>query len=101
MINNGFGPHESLEVMQFYHENNIVLCQLPSHTSHTPQPCDVGVFGPLKTAYRERIEELYRGRANTVGKQHFTSQTKLDRLKRPKHVFGNRSCWRSAVNARG
>jgi hypothetical protein len=30
------------------------------------------VFGPLKTAYRERVEELYRGGANMVGKQHFT-----------------------------
>jgi hypothetical protein len=30
------------------------------------------VFGPLKTAYRDRVEELYRGGANTVGKQHFT-----------------------------
>jgi hypothetical protein len=72
LINDGFRPHESLEVMQFCHENNIILCRLPSHTSHKLQPCDVGVFGPLKTAYRERVEELYRGGANTVGKQHFT-----------------------------
>jgi DDE superfamily endonuclease len=59
-------------VLQFCHENNIILCRLPSHTSHKLQPCDVAVFGPLKTAYRERVEDLYRGSANTIGKQHFT-----------------------------
>jgi hypothetical protein len=32
----------------------------------------VGCFGPLKTAYRGQVEQLYRGGANTVGKQHFT-----------------------------
>jgi hypothetical protein len=51
LINNGFGPHESLEVMQFCYENNIILCRLPSHTSHILQPCDIGVFRPLKTSY--------------------------------------------------
>ena len=72
LINDGFGPHESLEVMQFCHENNIILCRLPSYTSHKLQPCDVRVFGPLKTSYREYVEGLYRGGANTIGKQHFT-----------------------------
>jgi hypothetical protein len=30
------------------------------------------VFGPLKTAYREHVEELYHKGASTIGKQHFT-----------------------------
>jgi DDE superfamily endonuclease len=34
LINDGFGPHKSLEVMQFCYENNIILCRLPSYTSH-------------------------------------------------------------------
>ena len=72
LINDGFATHESLDLMTFCFENNIILCRLPSHTSHKLQPCDVGVFGPLKTAYREQVERLYRGGANTVGKQHFT-----------------------------
>jgi hypothetical protein len=73
LIWDGFGKHESLEVLKFCYENNIVLCRLPSHTSHKLQPCDVGVFGPLKTAYREQVERLYRGGANTIGKEHFTA----------------------------
>jgi len=72
LINDGFATHESLELLKFCFENNILLCRLPSHTSHKLQPCDVGVFGPLKIAYREQVEQLYRGGANTVGKQHFT-----------------------------
>ena len=30
------------------------------------------MFGPLKAAYRDQVERLYRGGANTVGKEHFT-----------------------------
>lgn len=72
LICDGFGTHESLEVLKYCFENNIVPCRIPSHTSHQLQPCDVGVFAPLKAAYREQVEKLYRGGANTVGKQHFT-----------------------------
>jgi hypothetical protein len=53
LISDGFETHESLDVLKFCFENNIILCRLPSHTSHKLQPCDVSVFGPLKTAYRE------------------------------------------------
>jgi hypothetical protein len=73
LICDGFGTHESLEILKYCFENNIILCRIPSHTSHKLQPCDVGPFGPMKGAYREQVERLYRGGANTVGKQHFTS----------------------------
>jgi len=73
LICNGFGTHETLEILEYCFENNIILCRLPSHTSHKLQPCDVGVFCPLKTAYRDEVERLYRGGLDTVGKEHFTS----------------------------
>ncbi len=44
----GRRPHESIEVITFCIENDIILGGLPSHTSHKLQPCDVGVFAPLK-----------------------------------------------------
>jgi DDE superfamily endonuclease len=72
LISDGFGTHESLEILKFCYGNNIILCRLPSHTSHKLQSCDVGIFGPLKTAYREQVEQLYREGANSIGKQHFT-----------------------------
>ena len=73
LICDGFGTHETLEVLEFCFENNILLCRLPSHTSHKLQPCDVGVFAPLKTAYRDEVERLYQGGLDTIGKEHFTS----------------------------
>lgn len=70
-----FGTHETLEILEFCLENNIIFCRLPSHTSHKLQPCDVAVFAPLKvkTAYRDEIERLERGGVNAIGKEHFTS----------------------------
>lgn len=73
LISDGFGTHETLEVLEFCFENNITLCRLPSHTTHKLQPCDVGVFALLKDAYRDEVERLYRGGVNTIGKEHFTS----------------------------
>jgi hypothetical protein len=93
LINDGLATHESLEVLTYCYENNIILCRLPSHTSHKLQPCDVGVFGPLKTAYREQVEQLFRGGANTVGKQHFTLL--YDRARTTAFTRENiRSAWR-------
>lgn len=71
LISDGFETHESLDVLKFCSENNIIPCRLPSHTSHKLQPCDVSVFGPLKTAYREQVEHLERRGANAVNKEHF------------------------------
>lgn len=73
MISDGFAAHESLEVLKFCFQNKIILCRLPSHTSHKLQPCDVGVFSALKTAYREQVDLLCRGGANAVRLEHFGS----------------------------
>jgi len=72
LISDGFATHETLEILEFCFANNIILCRLPSHTSHKLQPCDVSVFAPLKTAYRDQVERLNRGGVDTIGKEHFT-----------------------------
>lgn len=79
LICDGFGTHETLEILEFCFANNILLCRLPSHTSHKLQPCDVGVFAPLKTAYRDEVERLCRGSLDTISKEHFTSLYKPER----------------------
>jgi hypothetical protein len=81
LVNDGFGTHETVEILEFCLENNIILCRLPSHTSHKLQPCDVGVFAPLKTAYRNEVERLNRGGIDQIGKEHFTSLYKPARDK--------------------
>jgi hypothetical protein len=73
LILDGFRTHKTLKILEYCFANNIILCRLPSYTSHKTQPCDVAVFSPLKTAYREQVERLERGGVNTIGKQHFTS----------------------------
>ena len=60
-------------MLEFCFKNNIILCRLPSHTTHKLQPCDVGVFAPLKEAYQDQVDRLFRGGTNTIGKEHFTS----------------------------
>jgi hypothetical protein len=72
LISDGFGTHETLEILEFCFANDITLCRLPSHTSHKLQPCDVSVFAPLKTAYRDQVERLNRGGVDTIDKEHFT-----------------------------
>jgi hypothetical protein len=81
LICDGFGTHETLEMLEFCLGNNIILCRIPSHTSHKAQPCDVGPFGPLKTAYRDEVEQLNQGGVDAVGKEHFTSLYKPAREK--------------------
>jgi hypothetical protein len=34
LICDGFGTHETIEIPEFCFENDIILCCLPSHTSH-------------------------------------------------------------------
>ncbi|KAH9867423.1 hypothetical protein IAQ61_008016 [Plenodomus lingam] len=72
LICDGFGTYETLEILEFCFENNIILCRLPSHTSYKLQPCDISVFSPLKVAYREQVERLERGCVGAIGKEHFT-----------------------------
>lgn len=73
LICDGFGTHETLEILEYCFENKIKFCLLPSHPSHWLQPCDKAVFAPLKLAYRERVKPLERGGVDTIGKKHFTS----------------------------
>ena len=68
LIGDGFGTHETLEILQYCFDNNIILCRKPSHTSHKLQPCDVSEFSSLKTAYRGQVERLERDCVGTTGK---------------------------------
>ncbi len=88
LICDEFKTHETLEILKFCFEKNIILCRMPSHTSHKLQPCDVAVFSPLKAAYREQVERMKRGGVNTIGKQHFTYYTVLQGKKHlPRRIF--------------
>jgi hypothetical protein len=59
LINNGLRSHETLKALEFYFENNIILCRLSSHISHKLQPYNIGVFTRLKNEYRDKTERLF------------------------------------------
>ena len=56
----GHSSHFSLEVCRLAKEKNISLIVFPPHTSHALQPLDVAVFGPVKKAWRQLVEEHAR-----------------------------------------
>jgi hypothetical protein len=58
LINNGFETYESLDVLTFCFKKNIVLCRLPSHTSHKLQPLSSQSLTTPTTA--EGVHSLYR-----------------------------------------
>jgi hypothetical protein len=72
LIVDGHGSHETDDFMWNCYYHNIHLLFLPAHTSHVLQPLDVGVFSPLKTAYRREIGNLYIQSDETpIGKRAF------------------------------
>ena len=73
LICDGFETHETLEILEYYIENSIILYRLPSYTSYKLQPYNVAVFAPLKSAYREQVNRLERGGVNIIGKEYLTS----------------------------
>jgi hypothetical protein len=79
LVCNGFRTHETLEILKFCFENNILLYRLPFYTSYKLQPCNVVTFTPLKAAYRDQVDRLEQGGVNTIGKEHFTSLYSLVR----------------------
>ena len=48
----GHHSHISLELIRRARGNNILLLCLPPNTTHLLQPLDVGVFAPMKSAWR-------------------------------------------------
>ena len=54
----GHNSHNFVELIDCAKENNIILVELPQHTSHHLQPLDKSVFGPLKKAYNAECSKL-------------------------------------------
>ena len=53
----GHASHISTKAIEFCVQKKIILLCLPAHTTHILQPLDVGVFGPLATAYKNDLHE--------------------------------------------
>lgn len=53
LIGDNLAAHLSPTILQLCREHNIRFCFLPENSTHFLQPLDVGVFGPMKTHWRE------------------------------------------------
>ncbi|MEW8546491.1 MAG: hypothetical protein AB2693_23480 [Candidatus Thiodiazotropha sp.] len=52
----GHSTHLSLEAAEFCQENGVILyCLLPNAT-HVLQACDIGLFSPMKTAWKAQLK---------------------------------------------
>ena len=72
LILDSYGSYTTDDFMYTYFQNNVYLLFLPVYSSYVLQPLDIGVFSPLKTAYRKHLEELVSlTDSSPVGKLNF------------------------------
>lgn len=65
LLFDGHRSHISTRLIELALKNNIVLFRFPSHLTHRLQPLDKCVFGPIKTAWDEKL--VQHGKRN-IGK---------------------------------
>jgi hypothetical protein len=69
----GHNSHISVRIIDLAIKNNITIICIPPHTSHALQPLDVGVYGPVKAAWREIVEVFFRkSNAKIIDKHDFS-----------------------------
>jgi hypothetical protein len=54
----GHGSHITMKFINYCDANRIFLTLYPSHSTHTLQPLDVSLFGPLAKAYSNELDQL-------------------------------------------
>jgi hypothetical protein len=55
----GHSTHMSLDAAQYCFDNQIILYCLLPNAMHILQPCDVGLFGPLKSSCKRHVKEWH------------------------------------------
>ena len=58
LICDSHSSHISMEFLAYATKNRILVMVFPSHSTHTLQPLDVGVFGPLQSYYSSELVRL-------------------------------------------
>ena len=85
LLLDGHGTHYQPQVIRLARGHQCIILCLSPHTTHRPQPLDVGVFAPLKVQWTKICYEFYqknqkRDTWNT--RRHFTTAQAL-----PSHSF--------------
>ena len=55
LLLDGHSSHINLEAAKFAREEEILLYCFPPHTTLILQPCDVGLFWPLKANWNKSV----------------------------------------------
>jgi hypothetical protein len=55
LILDGHSSHVTQQFINYCDSNKILLAVFPPHSTHTLQPLDVGMFGPLATAHSTEL----------------------------------------------
>ncbi|KMU89157.1 hypothetical protein CIHG_07089 [Coccidioides immitis H538.4] len=61
LIVDGHSSHVNMKYIEYTDANNILLAVFPPHSAHHLQPRDVGIFGPLSSAYSEYMDDFLCG----------------------------------------
>lgn len=61
MIGDNVSTHISASVIELCEKHNILFILLPANSTHLLQPFDIGVFGPMKSAWKKVITDWKRG----------------------------------------
>ena len=58
LILDGHGSHVSMKFIDYCDKNKILLAIYPPHSTHSLQPLDVCLFGPLSQAYSKQLVDF-------------------------------------------
>jgi hypothetical protein len=58
LICDGHGSHLTMDFLAYATQNRILVMVFPSHSTHTLQLLDVGVFGPLSSYYSSQLARI-------------------------------------------
>ena len=71
LICDGHGSHNNVEFVELAKQNDIIIIELPSHTSNWTQPFDRTVFKSLKSHWNTAIDDFIKGTGVAVGHKQF------------------------------
>lgn len=90
----GHKSHLSLELSEFCTEKKIILYCLPPNATHILQPCDVSIFKPLKSYWKDVIKAHNLISKSPITKNNFGNIFKdaFDKVKPESIINGFKAC---------
>lgn len=71
LICDGHGSHCTDDLLLQAFKENVFVFRLPPHCTHKLQPLDVGILGPLQTAFANEVDRFVAEWAHGIGKADF------------------------------